>query len=427
MDDILVTAMTENEERTIDEILSHACYANEEPGMRGDILVHEGVKGMHWYERRYQNLDGSLTPLGRIHYGIGKARVRRAEKKAKAAEKAEAKRVKRVEKLARSGDVDKIYKNRELFTREEMTDAIARAEQLNKFKKTGKKAQAAENLKALAEDKKKEQKPQVKPADVKKAKITLDSIANGAKAAVGVYAAYNTLASAVNMSTGEHTLPQLDVESFRAWKMRKGTPLEDPTGKFYTNVSRQDYEKGNANFMRTKLGKGDEKQKVDGGGNQQQNPPKKQQPQTPPTKQQQQSSPQKAQPQAPDVPGNKVVQGGNFGSMGVVYGPGWKTNLTQRDLQGTKVSDFDNHWTGTSSAYDNETIDTITSIVNALSPQNSTTFNPSATQLQKAFETTTMDEVEKLFTVKSYNLRGSNGYRITSNQDNKYRIYHRGT
>lgn len=29
---------------------------------------------MHWGERRYQNEDGSLTPLGREHYGVGKAR-----------------------------------------------------------------------------------------------------------------------------------------------------------------------------------------------------------------------------------------------------------------------------------------------------------------------------------------------------------------
>ncbi len=34
---------------------------------------------MHWGERLYQYKDGSLTPLGRIHYGVGQARVRRAE------------------------------------------------------------------------------------------------------------------------------------------------------------------------------------------------------------------------------------------------------------------------------------------------------------------------------------------------------------
>ena len=37
-------------------------------------LMHWGVQGMHWGERRYQNPDGSLTPAGRIHYGVGKAR-----------------------------------------------------------------------------------------------------------------------------------------------------------------------------------------------------------------------------------------------------------------------------------------------------------------------------------------------------------------
>lgn len=29
---------------------------------------------MRWGHRRYQNKDGSLTPEGRVHYGVGKAR-----------------------------------------------------------------------------------------------------------------------------------------------------------------------------------------------------------------------------------------------------------------------------------------------------------------------------------------------------------------
>lgn len=37
-------------------------------------LAHHGTKGMKWGERKYQNPDGSLTPLGRVHYGVGKAR-----------------------------------------------------------------------------------------------------------------------------------------------------------------------------------------------------------------------------------------------------------------------------------------------------------------------------------------------------------------
>jgi hypothetical protein len=34
-------------------------------------MYHSGILGMHWGERLYQNKDGSLTPLGRIHYHVG--------------------------------------------------------------------------------------------------------------------------------------------------------------------------------------------------------------------------------------------------------------------------------------------------------------------------------------------------------------------
>ena len=33
-------------------------------------LAHHGVEGQKWGVRRWQNKDGSLTPEGRIHYGI---------------------------------------------------------------------------------------------------------------------------------------------------------------------------------------------------------------------------------------------------------------------------------------------------------------------------------------------------------------------
>jgi hypothetical protein len=39
-----------------------------------NIIEHSGTKGMKWYHRRYQNEDGSLTPAGREHYGVGPAR-----------------------------------------------------------------------------------------------------------------------------------------------------------------------------------------------------------------------------------------------------------------------------------------------------------------------------------------------------------------
>lgn len=36
----------------------------------GEYLQHFGAKGMKWGTRRYQNEDGSLTELGRKHYGV---------------------------------------------------------------------------------------------------------------------------------------------------------------------------------------------------------------------------------------------------------------------------------------------------------------------------------------------------------------------
>ena len=39
-----------------------------------EFLEHHGTKGQKWGNRRFQNSDGSLTPLGRLHYGVGAAR-----------------------------------------------------------------------------------------------------------------------------------------------------------------------------------------------------------------------------------------------------------------------------------------------------------------------------------------------------------------
>lgn len=39
-----------------------------------DELYHHGVKGQKHGVRQYQNADGSLTPEGREHYGIGQGR-----------------------------------------------------------------------------------------------------------------------------------------------------------------------------------------------------------------------------------------------------------------------------------------------------------------------------------------------------------------
>ena len=52
-------------------------------------LSHSGIRGMRWGRRRYQNSDGSLTPLGRVHYGVSPARSRMAKDYLNAAKKRE--------------------------------------------------------------------------------------------------------------------------------------------------------------------------------------------------------------------------------------------------------------------------------------------------------------------------------------------------
>lgn len=44
--------------------------------MNESYLAHYGVVGQKHGKRRYQYEDGSLTPLGRIHYGIGQGKHR---------------------------------------------------------------------------------------------------------------------------------------------------------------------------------------------------------------------------------------------------------------------------------------------------------------------------------------------------------------
>lgn len=49
-------------------------YAGMMNSSTGRELRHWGIKGMHWYQRRFQNEDGSLTPAGRERYGVGSGR-----------------------------------------------------------------------------------------------------------------------------------------------------------------------------------------------------------------------------------------------------------------------------------------------------------------------------------------------------------------
>lgn len=44
-----------------------------------NYLAHHGIKDQKWHNRRFQNYDGSLTPEGRIRYGVGSPREKKKE------------------------------------------------------------------------------------------------------------------------------------------------------------------------------------------------------------------------------------------------------------------------------------------------------------------------------------------------------------
>lgn len=70
----------DNEEEWMSQFLYYHLYTDEFTKRQGlyasdefteNDLKHWGILGMKWGIRNYQNPDGSLTPLGRIRYGVG--------------------------------------------------------------------------------------------------------------------------------------------------------------------------------------------------------------------------------------------------------------------------------------------------------------------------------------------------------------------
>ena len=107
-----------------------------------DYIEHHGVKGQRWGERKYQYNDGSLTALGRQHYGIGswiKSRFSSAERGYRAAVKQKQQQQKiAVKKAKYAGDLKKMIKNKKLFTDAEIDQQIMddtrRQQALNRLK-----------------------------------------------------------------------------------------------------------------------------------------------------------------------------------------------------------------------------------------------------------------------------------------------------
>lgn len=180
-------------------------------------IEHYNTKGSHWGERLYQNKDGSLTPLGRIHYGVGKARnAKRLEKKIdkerakerkeiaktiKAEKRSQNKELKKrideeeknrkiaakKEELLKKGDTKEIYKNKDLFTNKEIEDFLERKKTTDKIK------------------------PEEK-SNLEKAQAAVDKFSKTVDTAQKGFTAYQTAAKLVNKISGKDTLPEFDSE-----------------------------------------------------------------------------------------------------------------------------------------------------------------------------------------------------------------------
>ena len=131
--------MNEDLELMMSEIPAETTMADVE-----EYLCHYGTSGMKWGKRLYQNLDGSLTPLGRLRYGvqyknIGQVEARRKAKAASKKEKDEKKEKSRsetIESVIRSGNAKAIYENQKSMTDDELRRAISRLENVSKIKET---------------------------------------------------------------------------------------------------------------------------------------------------------------------------------------------------------------------------------------------------------------------------------------------------
>lgn len=117
-----------------------------------DYLEHFNTKGSHWGERLYQYKDGSLTPLGRIHYNVGPPRVKQkyanakrltdkkdaVKAKAKAEEKEKRAKIEAIAKeneaKNRLKNIEEKYqqKNKERVEKMQAKEAREKAEQASK-------------------------------------------------------------------------------------------------------------------------------------------------------------------------------------------------------------------------------------------------------------------------------------------------------
>lgn len=110
-------------------------------------FCHSGIKNMKWGVRRYQNPDGSLTPAGRIRYGVGKAR-KKAAPKAKANSEKKSLRAE-ARKMHKETDQKKKQEREDLRRYEELRKTPAKRLSENEIKELTARLQMEKSYKDL--------------------------------------------------------------------------------------------------------------------------------------------------------------------------------------------------------------------------------------------------------------------------------------
>lgn len=178
--------------------------------MEADDIEHHGVIGMKWGQRRYQNPDGSLTPLGKRRLEAKQRRTvqkeqkaeikrvkkayKKAEKEQKKADELAEKEQKKADELAEKkarlllkGTREEVYKNRDLFTKQELNEYLQRQQQIEAVSKgTGTEKMI-------------------------KAKEFVDKMALGVSIGSTALNTWNTAATLVNNLAGKEKLPEFNL------------------------------------------------------------------------------------------------------------------------------------------------------------------------------------------------------------------------
>lgn len=89
-------------------------------------LAHEGILGMKWGVRRYQNSDGTLTEAGRLRYSRQMTKKRKAAAKKAAQTKKKAAEAKRKEEAKRIADETGKPRDVSSMTDQELRDFLNR-------------------------------------------------------------------------------------------------------------------------------------------------------------------------------------------------------------------------------------------------------------------------------------------------------------